>query len=182
MPEKLLLYLYTISQLRRIAKTYTFVQPYNIVEHSNKGDFFTMSQNHNHRTVEDDSPRDHGNPEALPSDVVINPSDEEVDPRLQLRDNLSDALAGTRFGDAVVLPLDVAQELGKDHLREIVDYLRDNEVESISDLSEELDVNTGNLSRHLNTLMKYDVIAIEKNGNAKKPCLKYDHVLIEPVY
>lgn len=120
--------------------------------------------------------------DALPEDVVLDASDEDIDPRLRLREQLSESLAGTEFGDSVVLPLDAAQELTKDHLREVVDYLRENEVESVSQLANELDVNRGNMSRYLDTLMKYDVITVEQVGKTKRPRLKYEHIVFEPLY
>lgn len=121
-------------------------------------------------------------PDGLPSDLVIDPGDDDIDPRLQLRDELGESLAETEFRDSVVLPLDAARELSKDHLREIIDYLRENDPRSVSHLAEELDVNPGNMSRYLNTLMKYDVVAVEHRGRSKRPRLKYDHVVFEPLY
>lgn len=136
-----------------------------------------MSQNPDPRFENDDEV-----PEGLPSDLVVNPSDDDIDPRLQLRDELGNSLSGTEFGDSVVLPLEAAQELSKDHLREIIDYLRENDPRSVSRLAEALDADRGNMSRYLNTLMKYDVVAIENEGKAKRPRLKYDHVVFEPLY
>lgn len=157
-----------------IGKVYTFVWPYNTVRPCHRS--LTPPRSGKDEDSEEEVP------EGLPSGLVINPSDDDIDPRLQLRDELGESLAGTEFGDSVVLPLDAAQELTKDHLREIIDHLRENDPQSVSHLAEELDVNTGNMSRYLNTLMKYDVVAIEHSGKAKRPRLKYDHILFEPLY
>lgn len=120
--------------------------------------------------------------DALPEDIVFDASDDDIDPRLRLREQLSENLAETELGNSVVLPLDAAQELTKDHLREVVDYLRENEAQSVSQLADELDVNRGNMSRYLDTLMKYDVITVEEVGKTKRPQLKYEHVVFEPFY
>ena len=141
-----------------------------------------MSQQSDHPRDETEAVGEDGVPDGLPSDLAIDPGDDDIDPRLQLRNELSDSLAGTEFGDSVVLPLEAAQELSKDHLREIIEYLRENEPRSVSHLAAELDVNAGNMSRYLNTLLKYDVVAIERDGKAKRPRLKYDHILFEPLY
>jgi predicted transcriptional regulator len=126
-----------------------------------------------------------GDPEcndALPEGVVLDATEDDIDSRLQLRDQLSEDLADTEFGDSVVLPLDAARELTKDHLREVVDHLRENEVESVSQLADELGVDRGNMSRYLDTLLEYDIVTVERVGKKKRPRLKYEHIVFEPLY
>ncbi|SEO39588.1 hypothetical protein SAMN05216388_10125 [Halorientalis persicus] len=142
----------------------------------------SMHNESHHTDDESETPPAVGTPDDLPSGVTLDPEAADIAPQLRLRNELSESLTDSEFGDAVILPLEAAQELTKDHLHEIITHLRTHEVQSVSQLADDLDVNRGNMSRYLETLLEYDVIDLTQSGKAKRPQLKYDHILFEPLY
>ncbi|MFC5133794.1 MULTISPECIES: ArsR family transcriptional regulator [Haloferacaceae] len=65
--------------------------------------------------------------------------------------------------------------------REIVETLRQGDVESVRGLARKLDRDKGQVSRDLADLAEIGVVRYEKNGNAKRPTLTQDHVVVEPI-
>lgn len=61
---------------------------------------------------------------------------------------------------------------------EILKYLKENDVSSISDLAEKLDRSTNNVSSNITQLEEYGLVNTEKNGKRKIPTLKNDHLFI----
>ena len=101
---------------------------------------------------------------------------------LRTRANFAEAIEGTDFTDALVLPAESMGELSKEHYQRIITYLQDNDAESIRGMSRVLEMDHGNLSRYLNNLEEYNVIEFEKSGRANVPVLKHEHVVFEPLY
>lgn len=62
---------------------------------------------------------------------------------------------------------------------ELIQYLMDNEVESIGDLAEELDRGLKEVGEDLNLLEEYNIVRIEKEGRAKRPSVSYDRIEID---
>ncbi|TQQ79111.1 transcriptional regulator [Halonotius roseus] len=83
----------------------------------------------------------------------------------------------------------VRRESGRDLLTdsrlELVQHLdqHGSAVDSVSDLARQLDRDKGAVSKDLNRLAELDVIEYEGSGDgtAKRPQLKHDHVVVEPV-
>jgi predicted transcriptional regulator len=65
--------------------------------------------------------------------------------------------------------------------REIVEVLRQQQVDSVRDLARTLDRDKGQVSRDLADLAEIGVIRYEKNGNAKRPLLTQEHIVVEPI-
>lgn len=87
------------------------------------------------------------------------------------------------FGDVLMLSRTGAREILADRRLEILDYLKENQPESIRGLARDLDRDKGDVSRALSTLAQHDVIEYEGGGKgtAKRPRLKHDTILIEPL-
>jgi DNA-binding MarR family transcriptional regulator len=120
-------------------------------------------------------------PDAGPGD---GPS-EHRDERIFKQDEFADDLTTRGYTDVLVL----RRENGRDVLTagrlELVGHLdrHGDEVESVSDLARRLDRDKGAVSKDLHRLAELDVIEYEGDGDGepKRPVLKHEHVVIEPV-
>jgi Predicted transcriptional regulator len=112
-------------------------------------------------------------------------SEPSVDERLLQQDGFAADLNAQGYTDLLV----VRRESGRDMLTEsrlaLIRHLdqHGSAVDSVSDLARQLDRDKGAVSKDLNRLAELDVIEYEGSGDgtAKRPRLKHDHVVIEPV-
>lgn len=62
---------------------------------------------------------------------------------------------------------------------ELIQFLMDNDVESIGELAENLDRGLKEVGKDLNLLEEYNIVRIKKDGRAKKPSVPYDRIDID---
>ena len=62
---------------------------------------------------------------------------------------------------------------------ELIQFLMNNEVNSTSELSENLGRGVKEVSKDLNLLEKYGIIKLEKEGRSKKPSTPYNRIEID---
>lgn len=60
----------------------------------------------------------------------------------------------------------------------LIKYIKNNDVESISSLADNLDRSLSNVSTNLKELKEHNLVKVEKKGKKRIPKLKNDHVLI----
>lgn len=122
---------------------------------------------------------------SQPDSDVGEPSDERVTERILQQDEFAADLNARGYTDVLVL----RRENGRDVLTEqrlgIIQFLEQQaeSVESVSDLARQLGRDKGAVSKDLRRLAELDIIAYkgEGDGEAKRPILKHEHVVIEPV-
>jgi len=87
-------------------------------------------------------------------------------------------------GGALTIPLEIAERVLTEERRRILDVLveHDGEVDSLVELSRELDREPANVSRSLDELVELNIIHREEDGKKTRIRLVHDHVLIEPIY
>lgn len=90
-------------------------------------------------------------------------------------------LAGAGHTDTLVLSRESAREVLTPSRVELLDRLRAGTVDSVRALAAELDRDKAGVSRDLARLAELDVIEYQQVGRAKRPRLKHDTVLVEPV-
>lgn len=108
-----------------------------------------------------------------------------IDDRILQQDEFASDLTAQGYTDVLVL----RRENGRDILTEgrlkLIGYLdrHGDEIESVSDLARSLDRDKGAVSKDLHRLAELDIVEYEGEGDgeAKRPVLKHDHVVIEPV-
>lgn len=96
------------------------------------------------------------------------------------------ALAGGPLADAghtdtLVLSRESAREVLTPSRVELLDRLRAGPVDSVRSLAAELGRDKAGVSRDLARLAELDVVEYERTGRAKRPQLKHDTVLVEPI-
>jgi predicted transcriptional regulator len=114
------------------------------------------------------------------------PIGSSTDPRAEKRRLLTRTLAGgalaqAGYTDTLVLSRESAREVLTAPRLELLDRLRSGPVDSVRALADELDRDKGGVSRDLATLAALDVLEYEPAGRAKRPRLKHETVLVEPV-
>lgn len=110
---------------------------------------------------------------------------DHIDDRILQQDEFASDLTAQGYTDVLVL----RRENGRDILTEgrlkLIGYLdrHGDEIESVSDLARSLDRDKGAVSKDLHRLAELDIVEYEGEGDgeAKRPVLKHDHVVIEPV-
>ncbi|MDZ7700958.1 MAG: hypothetical protein U5J98_02195 [Halobacteriales archaeon] len=90
-------------------------------------------------------------------------------------------LSDAGYTDTLVLSPESARELLSPARLELLDRLRAGPADSVRSLAAELDRDKAGVSRDLARLAELDVVAYEEAGRAKRPRLKHDTVLVEPV-
>lgn len=114
------------------------------------------------------------------------PANHRPDDRTEKRRLFTHGLAGgplatAGYTDALVLSRESAREVLSGPRLELLDRLRAGPVDSVRALADELGRDKGGVSRDLALLASFDVIRFEQAGRAKRPRLKHDVVLVEPV-
>lgn len=120
------------------------------------------------------------------SHTDIERSFDDVDSeRLLQLEAFADDLNAQGYTDVLVLRRESGRDVLTDARLTILDFLvrHGGEVESVSDLARSLDRDKGATSKDLRRLAELDVIDYEGEGEgeAKRPVLKHDSVVIEPV-
>jgi predicted transcriptional regulator len=101
--------------------------------------------------------------------------------RLLTRSLAGSPLAAAGATDTLVLSRESARQVLTGPRLAVLDRLRQAPPESVRALAADLDRDKGGVSRDLSLLATLDVIEYEETGRAKRPRLKHDTVLVEPV-
>jgi DNA-binding transcriptional ArsR family regulator len=108
-----------------------------------------------------------------------------VGDRLRRQEEFASALNAGGYTDVLVLRRENGRDVLTDSRLELVRYLdrHGEDVESVRDLARRLDRDKGAVSKDLHRLAELDVVTYEGEGGgeAKRPVLKHDHVVVEPI-
>jgi len=109
--------------------------------------------------------------------------DDQIPDRLRKREEFASHLNTAGYTDVLVLRRENGREVLTEGRLEIIQYLDGETVESVSDLARRLDRDKGAVSKDLRRLADLDIIAYEGagNGDIKRPVLKHESVVVEPV-
>ena len=97
------------------------------------------------------------------------------------RHKVGEALSKDGFGDVLVLSHDAADRVLTPARREIIETLASHDVSSLRQLGEIVNRNPGNLSRDMKVLVAENVVRYESEGKSKRPELKHDTIIQEPL-
>ena len=111
--------------------------------------------------------------------------DDRIPERILRLEEFAGDLNAQGYTDVLVLRRENGRDILTESRLELVGYLerRGDEVESVRDLARSLDRDKGAVSKDLHRLAELDIVEYEGEGDgeAKRPVLKHDHVIIEPV-
>lgn len=112
-------------------------------------------------------------------------ADEGIALRVRKQEEFAADLNARGYADVLVLRRENGRDVLTDARLAIVQYLdeNDSDVESVSQLARHLERDKGAVSKDLRRLAALDVVEYEgrSDGEPKRPALKHDHVVIEPV-
>lgn len=110
---------------------------------------------------------------------------DRIEHRILQQDEFASALAAQGYTDVLILRRENGRDVLTEGRLELVSYLEQygDDIESVSDLARRLDRNKGAVSKDLHRLAALDIVEYEGDGDgeAKRPLLKHEHVVIEPV-
>ncbi|WP_248516279.1 HVO_A0114 family putative DNA-binding protein [Salinarchaeum laminariae] len=113
------------------------------------------------------------------------PPDGRIAERPRKQDEFATDLNSRGYTDVLVLRRENGRDILTDSRLAITQHLDQHgeKVESVSDLARRLDRDKGAVSKDLRRLAELDIIAYEGEGDgeAKRPILNHDHIVIEPV-
>ena len=81
----------------------------------------------------------------------------------------------------LLIDLETAKSVLTDRRMELLETIRDEEVESVTHLAETLARDKAAVSRDLDLLFEQDMIVYERDGSRKIPKLKHEMVIVEPL-
>jgi len=126
-----------------------------------------------------------GNGMSQPDTDTGGSSESPVADRLLQQDEFAADLNAQGYTDLLVVRRESGRYILTEGRLELVQHLdqHGSAVDSVSDLARQLDRDKGAVSKDLNRLAELDVIEYEGSGDgtAKRPRLKHNHVVIEPV-
>lgn len=103
------------------------------------------------------------------------------DERTDLRAQMARALARGGMSGVQVLSWATADEVLTPKRRELIETLRTTDADSVRALARELGRDKGQVSRDLGALAEHGIVRYETDGNAKRPRLTQEHIIIEPI-
>jgi predicted transcriptional regulator len=111
--------------------------------------------------------------------------DDRIGERILRQDEFASDLNAQGYADVLVLRRENGRDILTESRLELVEYLERHgeDIESVSDLARRLDRDKGAVSKDLRRLAELDVVEYEGEGDgeAKRPVLNHEHVVIEPV-
>ena len=126
-----------------------------------------------------------GNGMSRPDADTGDGSDDCITERILRQDEFADDLNARGYTDILVLRRENGRDVLTESRLELVGYLNrhGDQVESVRDLARKLDRDKGAVSKDLRRLAELDIVEYEGEGDgeAKRPVLKHEHVVIEPV-
>lgn len=90
-------------------------------------------------------------------------------------------LSKAELNDSLVIQLEAAERALTEKRTELVDEISTGEVESVRDLARRVDRDVSIVSRDLDVLFEEGIVDYEEDGRAKRPVLRNDTVLVEPL-
>lgn len=115
------------------------------------------------------------------SGVKSEPKPEDHEERVLGRAELGLALSQAGYGDVHVLSHEAGDRALTGNRRELVDVINAEEVASIRDLARRVGRDKGNVKRDLDVLVEENIVAFESDGRAKRPYVKPDTIVQEPI-
>lgn len=97
------------------------------------------------------------------------------------RARVARALACEGFDDVHVVDRETATQLLSEKRQELLDTIREGNVESVRGLAKDLDRDAGAVSRDLDLFFEHDVVEYDREGQRKIPRLKHGVVIAEPI-
>ena len=104
-----------------------------------------------------------------------------TDHRTEQRTTLARVLAQAGLTDVLVTDRAFARRLLTENRQDLLQEIRDGDVDSVRGLARALDRDEAAVSRDVDLLLENDVLEYETRGQRKMPRLKHNAVISEPI-
>lgn len=111
-------------------------------------------------------------------------ADDGIGERILKQDAFAADLNEQGYSDVLVLRRENGRDVLTDARLAVIRHLQHRDgIDSVSDLARRLDRDKGAVSKDLRRLAELDIVEYEAEGDgeAKRPALKHDSIVIEPV-
>lgn len=115
------------------------------------------------------------------AETTSEPRPEDDEERVLHSSEVGLALSRAGFGDVHVLSHEAADRALTENRRELVRIIDSQDVASIRDLARRVGRDKGNVKRDLDVLVEENVVAFESDGRSKRPYIKPDTIVQEPL-
>lgn len=115
------------------------------------------------------------------AETTSEPRPEDDEERVRHSSEVGLALSRAGFGDVHVLSHEAADRALTENRRELVRIIDSQDVASIRDLARRVGRDKGNVKRDLDVLVEENVVAFESDGRSKRPYIKPDTIVQEPL-
>lgn len=115
------------------------------------------------------------------AETASDTSPEDDETRVLVGTEVGRALSAAGFGTVHVLSHEAADRALTRNRRELITVINNEPVESIRELSRRVDRDNGNVKRDLDVLVDENLVAFETDGRSKRPFIKPDTVIQEPL-
>lgn len=90
-------------------------------------------------------------------------------------------LSRAGFDDVLLLDHDTARRVLTERRQELLDRIKDGDVDSVCSLADDLDRDKAAVSRDLDTLFEYGLIEYDHEEGRKIPKTKHETVFVKPI-
>ena len=90
-------------------------------------------------------------------------------------------LSRAGFDDVLLLDHETARRVLTEKRRELIDRIKDGDVESVRGLADDLDRDKASVSRDLDTLFEYGLVEYDYEDGRKIPKPKHETVFVKPI-
>lgn len=90
-------------------------------------------------------------------------------------------LSRAGFDDVLLLDHETARRVLTEKRRELIDRIKDGDVDSVRGLADDLDRDKASVSRDLDTLFEYGLVEYDYENGRKIPKAKHDTVFVKPI-
>ena len=99
----------------------------------------------------------------------------------QKKAEVTRALIQAGYDDVLMIDRETASTVLTEKRQELLDRIREGEIESVRQLASDISRDKAAVSRDLELLFRYDLIEYREEGSRKIPELKHDTVIVEPI-
>ena len=101
--------------------------------------------------------------------------------RPQTKTEFMRLLTEAGLSDFLVLEKETAESILTDKRLELLERIRDTEIESVTSLADAVERDKAAVSRDLSVLFEHNLIEFEHDGSRKIPVLRHQTVIVEPL-
>lgn len=103
--------------------------------------------------------------------------------KLPKKMQLAKDLAEQGYEDVLMLNIETAQKVFTEKRMELIEIIKEGEIESVRELSRKVDRDVSGVSKDLKLLSESSIVTFKNGeGDRKKPKMIHENVFVEPIF